>query len=100
MATVHELYDEAIAQKDFSLLGQTAESNALTMHATMLSAWPPITYWLPETLIAMQQVWQLRKAGIEVYFTEDAGPNLKLLFLKENENIVRQVFPEMEINIL
>src|SRR5690606_6915553 len=33
---------QALQVKNFSLLGGTAESNALTMHATMLSSWPPI----------------------------------------------------------
>jgi diphosphomevalonate decarboxylase len=66
----------AIANKDFELLGKTAESNALTMHATMLSAWPPVTYALPDTIIAMQKIWQLRSEGLAVYFTQDAGPNL------------------------
>ncbi|WP_251365726.1 hypothetical protein [Coxiella-like endosymbiont of Rhipicephalus sanguineus] len=41
---------KAITQKDFSLLGQAAESNALAMHATMLAAWPPLMYSSPETI--------------------------------------------------
>ena len=69
----------ALQTEDFALLGQTAERNALAMHATMLASTPAVCYFLPETLAVMQQVWQLRQAGIAVYFTEDAGPNLKLL---------------------
>src|SRR6185295_10537264 len=64
---------KAIHTRDFTLLGQTAESNALTMHGLMLSAWPPINYCLPETISAMQKVWACRQAGIPVYFTQDAG---------------------------
>jgi diphosphomevalonate decarboxylase len=88
---------QALHLKNFSLLGGAAESNALTMHATMLSSWPPIFYSLPETVAAMQQVWDLRHNGLELYFTQDAGPNLKLLFLEKNKHRVKAYFPQIEI---
>jgi diphosphomevalonate decarboxylase len=88
---------QALQEKDFALLGKTAESNAMTMHALMLSAWPPISYALPQTVEAMQKIWQLRNTGLEVYFTQDAGPNLKLLFLKKESEAIKNYFPEIEI---
>jgi diphosphomevalonate decarboxylase len=88
---------KAIKTKNFSLLGGTAESNALNMHATMLSSWPPICYFLPETIAAMQTVWELRRKGIEVYFTQDAGPNLKLLFLENDKKAVLDAFPALDV---
>ncbi len=90
------LIKQALKTHNFSLLGGAAESNALAMHATMMSAWPPICYYLPETIAAMQKVWQMRKNGVEVYFTQDAGPNLKLIFLSDHKAIVKEQFPEME----
>jgi len=69
----------------------------LTMHATMLSSWPPICYSLPETIAAMQQVWELRREGLELYFTQDAGANLKLLFLKKNKDTVMEAFKNVEV---
>ena len=87
---------QALKVKNFPLLGGTAESNALTMHATMLSSWPPICYFLPETIAAMHRIWALRRDKLELYFTEDAGPNLKLLFLKEDLDHVSAQFPRME----
>ncbi|OGO90228.1 MAG: diphosphomevalonate decarboxylase [Coxiella sp. RIFCSPHIGHO2_12_FULL_42_15] len=86
----------AIAKKDITLLGETAENNALTMHATMLSAWPPLLYSTTETITGMQHVWQLRTAGIPVYFTQDAGPNLKILSLKEHIKKITPQFPHIE----
>ena len=88
---------QAIKIRNFSLLGGTAESNALAMHATMLSSWPPICYFLPETIAMMHQIWELRAQGLEVYFTQDAGPNLKLLFLEKDKSKVIEVFPEIEV---
>lgn len=88
---------QALQVKNFSLLGGTAESNALSMHATMLSSWPPILYALPETVAAMHKIWDLRKAGLELYFTQDAGPNLKLLFLEKDADEVKKEFPQVEV---
>ena len=64
----------AIKHRDFLLLGQTAERNALAMHATMLAAWPPLIYLQPETVGQIHRVQQLRQNGLEVYLTIDAGP--------------------------
>lgn len=88
---------EAIKTRDFDMLGKTAENNAMAMHATMASAWPPIVYSLEETLSAMQKIWKLREEGLSVYFTQDAGPNLKLLFLKKDLAEVQVHFPSLEI---
>lgn len=88
---------QAIQSKHFPLLGGASESNALSMHATLLSSWPPICYSLPETLALMQQVWSLRKDGLELYFTQDAGPNLKLLFLDSDKEKVQQHFPGVDV---
>lgn len=86
--------EHALNTKDFTLLGQTAEQNALSMHATMLSSWPPICYSTPESLKIMHQIWQLRTEGIPVYFTQDAGPNIKLLFEKNYQQAIEQAFAQ------
>lgn len=91
MATIKQ----GLENKDFSMLAAAAETNALAMHATMLSSWPPVSYFLPETVAAMHKVWALRASGVEVYFTQDAGPNLKLLYLKSDEQKIHEAFPEM-----
>lgn len=70
---------QAIFQKDFQTLGEIAEWNGMKMHASALAANPPLWYFQPESLIAMQQARLLREKGFAVYFTMDAGPNVKLL---------------------
>jgi diphosphomevalonate decarboxylase len=91
------LLKKAIAEKDFHLLGATAESNALAMHATMIASWPPVVYWRPESLAAMQAIWAARANAVPVYFTMDAGPNLKLIFQAGDEAAVRGVFPDLKV---
>lgn len=87
----------AIIAQDFSKFGTSIENNALEMHALMLTAKPTIIYNIAATLVGMEQVWQARKQGIEVYFTQDAGPNLKLLFLAKDQAALKIIFPNLEI---
>lgn len=87
---------QAIHEKNFSLLGKTAEQNSIHMHQTMQTAKPPIIYSQTETDTLKNRVWQLRKEGIEIYFTQDAGPNLKLIFLDDAHDIVCEHFQSME----
>lgn len=87
----------AIHTQDFSLLGHIAESNALGMHALMLTANPPILYSNPETIECMQAVWRARAEGLSVYFTQDAGPNLKLLFLEKEAEALRERFKGLSV---
>lgn len=88
---------DALNAKDFCSLGSVSESNAIAMHATMLDAIPAINYSLPETVAAMHKVAQLRADGLAVYFTQDAGPNLKLLFLQNDIENIRAQFSGIEI---
>ena len=87
----------AIAEKDFQLLGSVAESNALAMHATMLAADPPLLYWLPETVQLFHKIWRLRNEGLSVYFTIDAGPNIKLLFEASCEPTIQEQFDGINV---
>ncbi len=91
------LLKDAIGTGNFELFGQVAESNALAMHATMIGAWPPVLYWLPESVAVMRDIWRARDEGLRVYFTMDAGPNLKLLFLAEDEDAVKKYFPGVDV---
>lgn len=81
---------QAIAAKDFTQLGQLAELNASEMHAMNLTAQPGFTYFEPATITLMQLVRQWRAEGIEVYYTLDAGPNIKLLCQLKNVKIITE----------
>ena len=87
----------AIQERDFAALGALAESNAMSMHATMLGCQPPLLYWIPSTVAALHKVWELREGGLPVYVTMDAGPNVKLLFLKADTDTLRFHFPDLNV---
>lgn len=97
VATDIHLLKKAIAAHDFQLLGTVAESNALTMHATMIAANPPILYWQSDSIRTIHQVQQCRAEGIPVYITMDAGPNPKLLFQTQDIPRLQRHFPSLQI---
>lgn len=81
---------EGIHEKDFEKVGSVAEANCLRMHGTTLGANPPFTYWLNATFTVMETVQKMRQEGIPMYFTIDAGPNVKVLYLPEHESIIQE----------
>jgi diphosphomevalonate decarboxylase len=88
--------EAALAARDFIRLGAAAERNALAMHGTMLGCSPPLLYFLPESVAAIHLVQDARAAGLSLYLTMDAGPNVKLLYLAPEESKVRALFPALE----
>lgn len=93
----------AIKDRDFEKLGLITERNGLMMHATMLGANPPLSYWEPDSVKVMLLVRELRNDGIQCYFTMDAGPNVKILCRLSESPIIkerlREVFDEEQIII-
>lgn len=69
----------AIADRDFSRLASVAEHNCLKMHSVMWGSRPPMVYWNSTTLACMEAVRELQSAGAGVFFTIDAGPQLKAI---------------------
>ena len=78
----------AIANRDFVQLGELAEYSCLKLHGLMISTRPALLYWNAATMAAIHVVHELRASGIPVYFTIDAGPQLKALCLSENARTV------------
>lgn len=83
---------KAIASKDFKRMGEVIEANGLRMHATNLGAQPPFTYLVPESYDAMRIVNECREVGLPCYFTMDAGPNVKVLIEKKNQQAIVDKF--------
>lgn len=67
----------AIAARDFATLAEVAEHNCLKMHAAAIAAQPPLVYWNGATVECLHAVRKLRAGGVPVFFTIDAGPQVK-----------------------
>jgi len=91
-----KLVKEGIKERNFEKVAQTAEFNCLKMHATMITTKPPIIYWIPATIEIIHAIHRMREGGIPVYFTIDAGPNVKVLCLEKHEKEVNKRLQELE----
>ena len=82
--------EAAIMAKDFSLLASLAEANCLLMHATTMTARPPVLYFRPLTFELFHLVRSLRESGHGCFFSVDAGPNVMVFCLPgEGEKIAQ-----------
>ncbi len=79
---------EAVLERDFAKLAAVAEHNCLKMHSVMWSSRPPIVYWNNATLSCMQTIRKLQSEGHPVFFTIDAGPQVKAICLPDAVAIV------------
>lgn len=75
---------QAIKDRDFKTVGETAELSSLKMHATMMTTSPPIIYWTPATVQIMHAIMGWREE-LPSYFTMDAGPQVKVMCLAEHQ---------------
>lgn len=76
---------------------KVVESEALTLHAMMMTSQPYFLLMKPNTLAIINKVFQFRnKTGLHLCFTLDAGANVHLLF-PENEEEQTLHFIESEL---
>ena len=87
----------AILNFNFVEFGEIVEKNSLEMHALMLSSFPPIIYMEESTIQAIQKIIFIRKSGLKVYFTQDAGSNLKIIFLNQDIKEIYSLFSNIEV---
>lgn len=67
----------AISQRDFAALAAVSEASCLKMHAVMQTTCPALLYWNAATMATLERIRSLQQAGTEVFFTMDAGPQVK-----------------------
>ena len=71
---------------DLDTFVQIVESEALTLHAMMMTSMPYFILMKPNTLEIINRIWEFRKnANIPVCFTLDAGANVHVLY-PENDS--------------
>ncbi len=84
---------EAIKQKDFNLLGQIAENNSLFMHKIIQTTIMPTNFLTNKTISMINKICEIRKKNkIPIYFTIDAGPNIKIIYLKKFREEILKYF--------
>jgi diphosphomevalonate decarboxylase len=87
---------EAVRNRDFEQLAMVSEHNCLKMHTVMWTSRPPVVYWNKATIACMETVRELQKESVPVFFTIDAGPQLKAVCLASAEKAVRDALAGTE----
>jgi diphosphomevalonate decarboxylase len=85
---------EAIERRDFLSLAAVAELNCLKMHSIMLTSQPTLSYWTPASIACMDRVRSLREEGHDVFYTVDAGPQIKAVCLPASADAVASALSE------
>ena len=86
---------DAILNRDFDALADVAERNCLSMHGAAMAARPPLLYWSAATVACLQAVRELRRSAVPVFFTIDAGPQLKAVCAPAASAAVRKVLTDI-----
>jgi len=82
LADLKEIFKNGDLKKFIELV----ESEALTLHAMMMSSRPYFILMKPNTLEILNKIWSFReKTGLPVCFTLDAGANVHVLYPEENK---------------
>lgn len=79
---------EAILAHDLEEVGRLTEHSCLALHSLMFTTQPALIYWNAATMAAIHAVRELRAGGLPVYFTIDAGPQVKALCRPEDAGAV------------
>ena len=91
-----DLCRTAILEKDFDALASIVELDSDMMHAVMMTSTPALYYWKPASLAVMDCVRQWRMEGLSACYTVDAGPNVHVLCLETEAQVVDKKLREIK----
>jgi len=78
----------AILNCDFNAFASIVELDSDMMHSVMTTSKPPLHYWKPASLEVMSRVRAWRAEGIQACYTVDAGPNVHVICLENETQII------------
>ncbi len=89
---------KALNEGDFNSFAEICEEEALSLHGLMMSSSPGYTLMAPESLKAINRIKRFRDdQNIPITYTLDAGPNIHIIYPKEQSELV---VPFIEENLL
>jgi len=94
------LLSKALRDGDQQGFIEIVESEALSLHALMMTSKPWFMLMKPESMLIIEKIREYREnSGIFISFTMDAGPNVHLLYHRDDEREVK-LFIEKELKQL
>ena len=89
----------SLRSADLDKFIEIVESEALSLHAMMMTSIPYYLLMKPNTVAIIERIWDFRsQTGLPVCFTLDAGANVHLLFPDEHQVAINQ-FIEEELSV-
>ena len=78
-----------LEQGDLEKFIEIVESEALTLHAMMMTSMPYFILMKPNTLKIINKIWSFRKeTNLPICFTLDAGANVHVLYPKKQSDVI------------
>ena len=84
-----QIAKSAIAEQDIKKLGEVTEKNCYLMHQVMRTSSPQINYMTERTNNCIEEIKEIRKDGVELFFTVDAGPQVKIVCKPEDKELIK-----------
>ncbi len=92
---------ETLKNGDIDTFVKIVESEALTLHALMMTSNPWYMLFKPQTIGIIEKVVAFRKScAVPIAFTLDAGPNIHLLYPEDDEAMVLEFITKELIGFL
>jgi len=79
----------AIAEKNIKSLGKVAEKNCFLMHKVMQTSSPQLNYMTERTNNCINEIKAAREGGVDLFFTVDAGPQVKIICKPEDKELIK-----------
>jgi len=76
--------ENAIKDKDVEKVFELAEKDSLNLHATTMTGPEELFFWKEDTVRIIQNVFEWREDGIDVYFSIDTGSSVYINTLPEH----------------
>jgi len=84
-----QIAKSAIAEKNIKRLGEVAERNCFLMHKVMKTSSPQLNYMTERTNNCIKEIKAIRKDGTDLFFTVDAGPQVKIICNPEDKELIK-----------
>lgn len=92
-----KLMEDAMKNDDFHEIGRLMEESTLDLHALPIFHEPPFSFLTTQSIKVIHHIRELRKNGLFGYFTADAGPNIKVLFKRNDLDAFNAFFKTLNI---
>ena len=90
-----ERLKDAMSKGDYLAFGKVIEDECYRLHMLCMTTTPNILYWRGVTIEIFQKLLSMRDAGINAYFTVDAGPHVHVICQAKDVESVKAALGEL-----